>query len=89
MIDSLTDHLKPLLLDTRPIFARGETPCQAIDEAVANLQPGQPLLLLVPFEPVPLYLKFGHRGFTHQARQLDPATWQVEFCKTEVKKQPP
>ena len=76
------EFVKPLLLDTRPIFARGETPCHAIDDAVASLIPGQPLVLTAPFEPVPLYAKLGHQGFAHQTRQLDANTWQVEFRKT-------
>ena len=75
------EFMKPLQLDTRPMFARGETPCQAIDDAVANLIFGQPLVITVPFEPVPLYAKLGKQGFTHQAKQLDDGTWQVEFRK--------
>jgi uncharacterized protein (DUF2249 family) len=75
------EFVKPLLLDTRPIFARGETPCHAIDEAVASLIPGQPLVLLVPFEPMPLYAKLGNQGFSHQAKALGDGTWQVEFRK--------
>lgn len=74
--------LEPLKLDTRPIFARGETPCQAIDDATARLASGQALVLLVPFEPVPLYVKLGRQGFTHHTRQLDPQTWEVEFRKS-------
>ena len=73
--------VEPLLLDTRPIFARGETPCQAIDDATASLIPGQPLVLIVPFEPVPLYKKLANQGFSHQAKQLDAKVWQVEFRK--------
>ena len=76
------EFVKPLLLDTRPIFARGETPCHAIDEAVASLIPGQPLVLTVPFEPAPLYAKLGNLGFTHVTKQLDANSWQVEFRKT-------
>lgn len=76
------EFVKPLLLDTGPIFERGETPCKAIDEAVASLIPGQPLVLLVPFEPVPLYAKLGKLGFQHQTRQINGNTWQVEFRKT-------
>ena len=75
------EFVKPLLLDTRPIFARGESPCHAIDNAVATLIPGQPLVLVVPFEPVPLYTKLGKQGFTHQAKKLPDGTWQVEFRK--------
>ena len=76
------EFVKPLQLDTRPIFARGDTPCQAIDDATSRLIPGQPLVLIVPFEPVPLYAKLGSQGFTHQAKQLDATTWEVEFRKT-------
>ena len=75
--------VQPLLLDTRPIFAAGQTPCQAIDDATASLTPGQPLVLIVPFEPVPLYAKLGNQGFTHQTKQLDDHTWQAEFRKTD------
>ena len=76
------EFVQPLQLDTRPIFARGETPCRAIDAAAASLIPGQPLVLIVPFEPVPLYAKLGSQGFTHQTKQLDANTWQAEFRKT-------
>ena len=68
-----------LVLDTRPIFGRGETPCQAIDEAVASLVPGQKLQLIAPFEPVPLYAKFRAQGFAHTARQMDDGAWEIEF----------
>ena len=73
------EFVKPLWLDTRPILAAGDTPCQAIDQATASLIPGQPLVLIVPFEPIPLYAKLGKQGFTHQTKQLDESTWQVEF----------
>ncbi|MEW6304124.1 MAG: DUF2249 domain-containing protein [Verrucomicrobiota bacterium] len=69
----------PFVLDTRPIFARGETPCKAIDDAVASLLPGQTLVLLVPFEPVPLYAKLGNQGFTYIAAETEPGLWRVEF----------
>jgi uncharacterized protein (DUF2249 family) len=75
------EFAKPLVLDTRPLFARGEAPCQAIDAAVASLIPGQPLVLLVPFEPVPLYTKLGKEGFSHQEKELNDGTWRVEFRK--------
>jgi uncharacterized protein (DUF2249 family) len=76
------EFVKPLVLDTRPIFARGETPCQAIDHAVASLIPGQPLVLLVDFEPVPLYVKLGNQGFSHQSTQQADCSWRIEFRKT-------
>jgi len=72
---------KPLILDTRPFFARGNTPCKAIEAAAATLIPGQPLTLITPFDPVPLYTKLGNQGFTHQTRQIDSNTWEVDFRK--------
>lgn len=74
--------VKPLELDTRPIFERGETPCKAIDVAVASLIPGQSLVITTPFEPVPLYAKLGNQGFTHQTKRLNSKTWQAEFRRT-------
>lgn len=75
-------ELPPLTIDTRPIFARGETPCQAIDAAVAALAAGQSLELIAPFEPVPLYVKLGRQGFSHEACQADIGDWRVIFRKT-------
>ena len=75
------EFVQPLVVDTRPIFARGDTPCKAIDEAVASLIPGQPLVLVVDFEPVPLYAKLGNQGFSHTATQLSDGAWRVEFRK--------
>lgn len=69
----------PLLLDVRPLFAAGETPCAAIESAMGQTQVGQTLVLLVPFEPVPLYAKFGRAGFRHQSRQEEDGTWRIEF----------
>lgn len=76
-----TDTSKPLVLDVRPVFARGETPCASIDEAAGQVAPGQTLVLLVPFEPVPLYAKFGREGFTHQSRQVQDGSWRIEFLR--------
>ena len=71
--------VEPVVLDTRPIFARGETPCTAIDAAVGQVAPGGLLVLLVPFEPVPLYTKLERDGFTHQALPQADGTWRIEF----------
>ena len=73
----------PLVLDVRPIFAGGQTPCGAIDDAVRQLAPGQDLVLLVPFEPIPLYTKLRNYGFTHQSSQMPDGTWQVDFHRPE------
>ena len=69
----------PHILDTRPIFEAGGSPCGAIDDAVKLLKRGQSLVLLVPFEPVPLYTKLGHAGFEAHPEELANGTWRVEF----------
>jgi len=71
--------MEPKVVDTRPIFAQGLTPCGAIDEAVAELMTGQILILLVPFEPVPLYAKLAKNGYSHQSKVLEDGTWRIEF----------
>ena len=59
--------MKPRVLDTRPIFVRGNTPCKTIDDAIASLIPGHSLVLIVPFEPLPLYAKLNNQGFSRKS----------------------
>lgn len=72
---------QPVVLDTRPIFARGETPCAAIDDAVARVGVGQSLVVLVPFEPVPLYAKLARQGLKGGGQQLPDGSWRMEFVR--------
>ena len=72
---------KSVVLDVRPIFAAGDSPCTAIDDAVASLTPGQTFVLLAPFEPAPLYSKLGRQGFSHQSKMLEDGTYRIEFQK--------
>ncbi len=78
-VSAPVEFVQPLVLDVRPILAAGDSPCGAIDTAVAQLIPGQPFVLLVPFEPRPLYAKLGQQGFTHQAKPVEDGSWRVEF----------
>lgn len=63
----------------RPLIARQLPPMAAIMQAVGRLAPGQPLRLLAPFEPAPLYQFLGARGFTHEATQRADGVWVVIF----------
>lgn len=67
------------VLDVRPILAQGGTPCSAIETAAAEIPVGAALVVLVPFEPVPLYDKLAHMGFSHAANQDADGTWRVTF----------
>jgi uncharacterized protein (DUF2249 family) len=74
--------VSPCVLDVRPIFAQGGSPCTNIDDAVASLRPGQSFVLLVPFEPAPLFAKLGAKGFSHKSLPQADGTWRIEFEPT-------
>lgn len=71
--------VEPAILDIRPVFAAGGSPCGMIDEAVSNLIPGQSLVLLAPFEPRPLFTKLGKLGFTAVSEPCADGSWRIEF----------
>jgi len=66
-------------LDVRPILADGGEPFVLIMETAAPLKSGEILLLVAPFEPVPLYQALGERGFTHETHSVDAGEWWVLF----------
>lgn len=67
------------IVDARPILARGEEPFDSIMTAVSELDPDQPLVVLAPFEPVPLEGVLSAQGFTWSAETLDSGDWRVVF----------
>ncbi len=73
-------------LDVRPILAAGGEPFQAIMAAVEELEPGQGLTLLAPFQPQPLYSVMQRMGFLHQVNRLEGGDFEVRFSPraTEV-----
>lgn len=69
-----TDHAA--VLDARDID--GE-PFGDIMAALDDLDPGETLLLVNSFEPVPLYEVLSNRGFEHETTQVDETEWHVEI----------
>lgn len=67
------------LFDARPMLAAGDEPFDAIMAAVAKLEPGEDLVVLAPFEPVPLEGVLSSQGFTYAAEALDGDDWRVTF----------
>jgi len=67
------------IVDARPILAEGGEPFDSIMAGVAALEEGQPLVVLVPFEPVPLEGVLSAQGFTWEAETLDGGDWRVVF----------
>ena len=69
------------VVDARPILAAGGEPFATIMDAVATLPDGQPLVILAPFEPVPLEGVLGEQGFTYDAVELGNGDWRVTFSR--------
>lgn len=68
-------------LDVREDIRAGREPFAKIMQAVAALQPNEDLLLIAPFEPVPLFHVLSKRGFQHAARKTESGDWQVTFTR--------
>ncbi|QIA27397.1 DUF2249 domain-containing protein [Thermaerobacter sp. PB12/4term] len=78
-----TAGVEPLVMDVRPYFARRQEPFRDIMANVARLKPGQPFVLIVGFEPVPLYWVMKRKGFEHRAERDPDGAWRVTFWRPE------
>lgn len=70
------------IIDARPIIAAGDEPFDLIMAAVAALAPSEDLVVLAPFEPVPLEGVLGSQGFAFAALELGVDDWQVTFTRS-------
>lgn len=66
-------------IDARPIIAAGGERFDAIMSIVATLGEGEDLVVLAPFEPVPLEGVLSSQGFTYEAVAMGDDDWQVTF----------
>ncbi|HEX2849965.1 MAG TPA: DUF2249 domain-containing protein [Acidimicrobiales bacterium] len=69
------------IVDARPIIASGGEPFDTIMAAVDALEPEEDLIVLAPFEPVPLEGVLGAQGFVHDAVELAGGDWRVRFTR--------
>lgn len=67
------------LVDARPIIASGGEPFETIMSAVSSLGDGEELVVLAPFEPVPLEGVLSSQGFTYEPEDLGGGDWRVIF----------
>ncbi|MGH3733703.1 MAG: DUF2249 domain-containing protein [Acidimicrobiales bacterium] len=65
-------------VDARPLIAAGDQPFEMIMETVAALDGGEELVILAPFEPVPLERVPGAR-FSYEALEMGAGDWRVTF----------
>jgi uncharacterized protein (DUF2249 family) len=71
------------VLDVRPVLEQGGEPFVQIMEAAEHLPAGRALVLVAPFEPVPLYGALGARGFAHATQRLAADEWVVRFTREQ------
>lgn len=70
-----------VVLDVRADLAAGRDPLDRILAAAAALGPSERLVIVVGFEPVPLYTVLGQRGFIHRSERGADGTWRVTFSR--------
>jgi uncharacterized protein (DUF2249 family) len=68
-------------LDVRGDIREGREPFSRIMQAVGQLQSGQALRLIAPFQPVPIFAVLARQGFDHEARPLVDGDWEVRFTR--------
>lgn len=69
-------------VDARPIIAAGGEPFEAIMSAAASLEADEALVVVAPFEPVPLEGVLSSQGFAYEVEDLGGGDWQVTFRRT-------
>lgn len=73
---------EPLVLDVRHYHAEGREPLGDIMAAVERLQPGQALVLINTFEPVPLHRTMERKGLRHAAERTLGGDWRITFWRS-------
>ncbi len=68
-------------LDVRPIIAAGDEPFEQIMSTVGALGLDEELVIIAPFEPVPLEGVLGSQGFSFDAVEIGSGDWQVIFSR--------
>lgn len=68
-------------IDVREDIRAGREPFSRIMQTVGQLQPGQALRLIAPFQPVPLFAVLARQGFHHEATPLTNGDWEVRFSR--------
>ena len=70
---------KVVTLDVREEIRKGQEPFSKIMATVGQLEPGDTLRLLAPFEPAPLYGVLAAHGFGHESKALPAGDWEILF----------
>ena len=71
------------VLDVRPVLADGGEPFVQIMETAERVPSGRSLVLIAPFEPVPLYQALVGRGFSHATERISDDEWIIRFTREQ------
>jgi len=77
--------MKTEVLDLREDLRKGCAPFGRIMAAATGVQNGDTLVLIAPFEPLPLFKVMEQQGFTHAAVQTPGGDWEVRFTRVAGK----
>lgn len=66
------------VLDVRPILDAGEEPFETIMDTVGTLE-DEDLVVVAPFEPVPLEGVLSSQGYTFETNEVEPNHWRTRF----------
>ena len=70
-----------ITVDVRDDIRNEREPFSKIMGAIRELRPEQKLLLIAPFEPIPLFGVLRKQGFVHDAREAENGVWEVLFTR--------
>ena len=70
-------------LDVRPILAEKRDPFSEIMAAASRVPVGGKLVVIAPFNPLPLRDVLGRSGFRSEASQAATGEWEVTFSRGE------
>src|SRR6476619_2900108 len=68
-------------IDVREDIRAGREPFSKIMNAAAALQDAEQLLVIAPFEPVPLFQVLEKQGFRHTSKPVAAGDWEVRFIR--------
>jgi len=72
---------KTVTVDVRDDIRGGREPFSRIMNAAAALQANERLLLIAPFEPVPMFRVLEKQGFVHTGKATASGDWEILFTR--------
>jgi uncharacterized protein (DUF2249 family) len=68
-------------VDVREDIRSGREPFLRVMKAVSELQSDEQLLLIAPFQPIPLFHVMERRGFAHRGGVVASGDWEILFTR--------